>query len=74
MTDRRFNNSNPAGAIAAAIAATGTSVDTVADAAGITTTELESFLIGESDLPVVAAVMAGGFLHLTPTQLFEVAA
>lgn len=69
MTDRRSPKNGTAAAIKAAIVSAGTDVPSVEKAAGIPNHNLQAYLNGVRDLPVVDLVRAGGLLSVSPANL-----
>ena len=72
--ERRTPNPNPAAVLAATISGAGETAASVSSATGIPLNDLSDYLSGASDISIDDLGKVGGFLHISPSAFFEVAA
>ena len=72
--DRNLINSDIARRVTSAISEAGSDAASVAQAADITTSQLEDRLMGRVEFQMDELVRVGGFLHVPATRFFKEAA
>lgn len=72
--ERRTPTPNPAAVLARTIRGAGETPASVSAATGIPLNDLSDYLQGKSDISIDNLGKVGGFLHISPSAFFEVAA
>jgi hypothetical protein len=73
MSERRVPTATVGSNLAAAVASSSHSLDTLAAATGLATEDLRAFIRGDADMNVADLVRVGGFLHVGADELIGAA-